>query len=106
MKRLSQQLGGLAQLLTTMGGEVTQVVQDMHGTIANPFKIRGEGYTAAPVVYDLIRYGFRQAGNLAGFANLAADPDQDLRDNLTCAVCLTACSGNCCIPRTATTRCR
>ena len=82
MKRLSQQLGGLAQLLTTMGGEVTQVVQDMHGTIANPFKIRGEGYTAAPIVYDLIRYGFRQAGNLAGFANLAADPDQELRDNL------------------------
>ena len=48
MKRLSQQLGGLAQLLTTMGGEVTQVVQDMHGTIANPFKIRAKAIPPRP----------------------------------------------------------
>ena len=74
MKRLSQQLGGLAQLLTTMGGEVTQVVQDMHGAIANPFGVRGHDYTPAPMVYNLIRYGFRQAGNTAGLASLLTDP--------------------------------
>lgn len=82
MNKISQQLGGLAQLITTIGNEVTQVVQDMHGTIANPFRLRGEAYTAAPVVYDLIRYTFRQAGNATRLTSLAANPDQELRENL------------------------
>lgn len=82
MSKVSQQLGGLAQLITTMGNEVTQVVQDMHGAIANPFGLRGDTYTAAPMVYDLIRYAFRQTGNAARFTQLATDPDLDLRENL------------------------
>jgi pimeloyl-ACP methyl ester carboxylesterase len=82
MKAISQPLAGLAQLITTMGNEVTQVVQDMHGAIANPFGVRGEHYEAAPTVYGLIRYGLRQAGQVAALAGLAGDPDRDLRDSL------------------------
>ena len=36
MKGFSEQLGGLAQLATALGGEVTRVVQEMHGAIARP----------------------------------------------------------------------
>lgn len=79
---ISRQLGGLAQLITTVGGEITQTVQDMHGAIANPFGVRGEAYTAAPLVYDLIRFGFRQAGNAARLTQAAADRHGAARDHL------------------------
>ena len=39
--------GGLAQLVTRFGNEITQVVQDIHGAIANPFHLRGHDYTPA-----------------------------------------------------------
>lgn len=82
MKKPGQPLGGLAQLITTMGSEVTQVVQEMHGAIANPFGVRGADYLPAPTVYSLLRYGFRQAGKAVALAGLAGDGDQALRDNL------------------------
>lgn len=82
MRRLSHEVGGLAQLVTRVGNEITQVVQDIHSTVANPFGLRGEQYTPAPAVYNLIRYGFRQAGNVAGLADLLADPKRELRDSL------------------------
>ncbi|ASK35683.1 hypothetical protein CEK62_15480 [Alcanivorax sp. N3-2A] len=81
MKKISQQLGGVAQLITTMGNEVTQVAQDMHGAIANPLGVRGRDYTAAPMVYGLIRYGFRQAGQAAALAGLIGEPGQEPRGN-------------------------
>lgn len=80
--KISRQLGGLAQLITTMGNEVTQTVQDMHGAIANPFGVRGDSYTAAPLVYDLIRFGFRQAGNAARLTQAATDPRAEAREHL------------------------
>ncbi|MED5390039.1 MAG: alpha/beta fold hydrolase [Pseudomonadota bacterium] len=82
MKQLGRNVGGLAQLVTRLGNEVTQVVQDIHGAIANPLGLRGQDYTPAPMVYNLIRYGFRQAGNVAGMADLLADPNRELRDSL------------------------
>ncbi|ERP89214.1 hypothetical protein Q670_02240 [Alcanivorax sp. P2S70] len=82
MKRIGREVGGLAQLVTRFGNEITQVVQDIHGSVANPFGLRGQEYTPAPMVYNLVRYGFRQAGNLAGLADLAADPGRELRDSL------------------------
>lgn len=82
MKKVGHQVGGLAQLVTRFGNEITQVVQDMHGAIANPFGVRGHDYTPAPMIYNLIRYGFRQAGNVAGMADLLADPNRELRDSL------------------------
>ncbi|MCG8392133.1 MAG: GPI inositol-deacylase [Pseudomonadales bacterium] len=82
MKRLSREVGGLAQLVTRFGNEITQVVQDIHGSVANPFGLRGKDYTPSPMVYNLIRYGFRQAGNMASLADLAADPNRELRDSL------------------------
>lgn len=74
--------GGLAQLVTRFGNEITQVVQDIHGAIANPFHLRGHDYTPAPMVYGLVRYGFRQVGNVASMADLLAAPHQELRDSL------------------------
>ena len=90
MKKLGRQVGhnmgrnvgGLAQLVTRFGNEITQVVQDIHGAVANPFSLRGHDYTPAPMVYNLVRYGFRQAGNLAGMADTLADPQRELRDSL------------------------
>jgi pimeloyl-ACP methyl ester carboxylesterase len=82
MKQLGRNVGGLAQLVTRVGNEITQVVQDIHGAVANPFGLRGNDYTPAPMVYNLIRYGFRQAGNVAGMADLLADPNRELRDSL------------------------
>lgn len=82
MKKIGHEVGGLAQLVTRVGNEITQVVQDIHGAVANPFGIRGDDYTPAPMVYNLVRYGFRQAGNVAGLAGLLADPNRDLRDSL------------------------
>ena len=79
---MGRNVGGLAQLVTRFGNEITQVVQDIHGAVANPFSLRGHDYTPAPMVYNLIRYGFRQAGNLAGMADLLADPQRELRDSL------------------------
>ncbi|MGB2057698.1 MAG: esterase/lipase family protein [Alcanivorax sp.] len=73
MKQLGRNVGGLAQLVTRVGNEITQVVQDIHGAVANPFGLRGNDYTPAPMVYNLIRYGFRQAGNVAGMADLLAE---------------------------------
>lgn len=82
MKQFGRNVGGLAQLVTRVGNEITQVVQDIHGAVANPFGLRGNDYTPAPMVYNLIRYGFRQAGNVAGMADLLADPNRELRDSL------------------------
>ncbi|MDX1802810.1 MAG: alpha/beta hydrolase, partial [Alcanivorax sp.] len=82
MKRLGHEVGGIAQLVTRFGNEITQVVQDIHGVVANPFGLRGTDYTPAPMIYNLVRYGFRQAGNLAALANLAADPSRELRNSL------------------------
>ncbi|MCK0154697.1 GPI inositol-deacylase [Alcanivorax sp. S6407] len=82
MKKVGHQVGGLAQLVTRFGNEITQVVQDIHGAVANPFGVRGHDYTPAPMIYNLIRYGFRQAGNAAGMADLLADPNRELRDSL------------------------
>ncbi|EKF73718.1 hypothetical protein A11A3_12168 [Alcanivorax hongdengensis A-11-3] len=80
--KIGREVGGVAQLVSRFGNEVTQVVQDIHGTIANPLGLRGASYTPAPMVYNLIRYGFRQAGNMAALANLAVDPSRELRDSL------------------------
>ena len=82
MKQFGRNVGGLAQLVTRVGNEITQVVQDIHGAVANPFSLRGNDYTPAPMIYNLIRYGFRQAGNVAGMADLLADPNRELRDSL------------------------
>ncbi|MEP5231605.1 MAG: alpha/beta fold hydrolase [Alloalcanivorax sp.] len=81
-RNVGRNVGGLAQLVTRFGNEITQVVQDIHGAVANPFNLRGHDYTPAPMVYNLVRYGFRQAGNLAGMADLLADPHRELRDSL------------------------
>ena len=56
MKRIGREVGGLAQLVTRFGNEITQVVQDIHGSVANPFGLRGQEYTPAPMVYNLVRY--------------------------------------------------
>lgn len=45
MKQLGRNVGGLAQLVTRVGNEITQVVQDIHGAVANPFGLRGNDYT-------------------------------------------------------------
>ena len=60
MKTISRTSGGLARLATLLGGEITDTVQEMHGAIAHPFN---RGRLPATLVYDMIRYGFRQAGN-------------------------------------------
>ena len=77
MKGFGEQLGGLAQLATALGSELTQVVQDMHGAIARPFTPIRRDRAAAPMVYGSIRYGLRQAGRLATLAHLTADPERD-----------------------------
>ena len=33
MKQIGRNVGGLAQLVTRVGNEITQVVQDIHGLI-------------------------------------------------------------------------
>lgn len=77
MKGFSEQLGGLAQLATALGGEVTRVVQEMHGAIARPLTPGDRARAAAPLVYGSIRYGLHQAGRLTTLARLAADPDRE-----------------------------
>lgn len=79
---LSRHVGGVAQLVTRVGNEVVDVVQDMHGAIGNPFAIRGENYEPAPMVYGLVRYGFRQLGNLVGLTNLLRDPSRERKEYL------------------------
>ncbi|AFT72505.1 PGAP1-like protein [Alloalcanivorax dieselolei B5] len=74
MKRIGRQLGGLTQLITAMGSEITQVVQDMHGAIANPLGWRGADYVPAPRIYGAVRLGLRHAGDVAALGALAADP--------------------------------
>lgn len=61
----SRNLSSLGFLVSRLGDEITQVVQDMHGAIANPLGVRGRDYKPAPLVYNLIRFGFQQAANLA-----------------------------------------
>lgn len=82
MKKIGREVGGVAQLVTRVGNEVTQVVQDIHGAVANPFALRGRDYVPAPMIYNLVRYGFRQAGNLTALADWATDPGRELRDSL------------------------
>lgn len=55
----------LGFLVSRLGDEITQVVQDMHGAFANPMGVRGKDYKPAPLVYNLIRFGFKQIANLA-----------------------------------------
>ena len=105
MKQLGRNVGGLAQLVTRVGNEITQVVQDIHGAVANPFGLRGNDYTPAPMVYNLIRYGFRQAGNVAGMADLLADPNRELRDSLDLQSIVRGFSGNCWRNRTVPMPC-
>ncbi|MCH2555791.1 MAG: alpha/beta fold hydrolase [Alcanivorax sp.] len=68
MKTISRTSGGLARLLTLLGGEITDTVQEMHGAIAHPLD---RGRLPATLVYDMIRYGFRQAGNAVHLAQHA-----------------------------------
>lgn len=79
---LSRHVGGVAQLVTRFGNEVVDVVQDMHGAIANPFSIRGDAYEPAPMVYQLVRYGFRQLGNVVGLTDLLRDPSKERKEFL------------------------
>lgn len=83
MNALGRNLGGVAQLITRFGNEVVDVVQDMHGAIANPFHLRGNEYVPAPMVYQAIRYGFRQLGNVAALANILRDPSSERAESLS-----------------------
>ncbi len=47
-RNVGRNVGGLAQLVTRFGNEITQVVQDIHGAVANPFNLRGHDYTPLP----------------------------------------------------------
>ena len=75
-------VGGVGQRVSRYGDKVTQVVEEVHGAVASAVSLRGQYYGPAARVYNLVRYGFRQAGNLAGMADLLADPQRELRDSL------------------------
>lgn len=81
-KHLRHHVGGVAQLITHFGNEVVDVVQDVHGAVANPFSIRGKDYVPAPMVYQLVRYGFRQLGNVVGLTNILRDPSKERKEFL------------------------
>ncbi len=83
MNTLGRNVGGVAQLVTRFGNEIVDVVQDIHGAVANPFNVRGAEYVPAPMVYQAIRYGFRQLGNVAALANILRDPSKDRAESLS-----------------------
>lgn len=78
MKAINQTPGGITGLITLLGGEITDTVQQVHGAIAHPLE-RGRLPTA--LVYDMVRYGLRQAGNAVHLARQAASADTPMHDN-------------------------
>lgn len=82
MKGLSRDVGGIAQLVTRVGNEIVDLVQDVHSAVANPFHIRGADYVPAPMVYQAVRYGFRQLGNVAALTDILRDPAQGRTERL------------------------